>query len=373
MQGIEGLARLDKHIRPLLVSVLPSKTLTAFYSKTRPIFQKQLVRCAPTIIPFIPPAELSRTLWGIEFRSPILNAAGMYKNGEGYPLVAAQGAGGYLSGTTTSRKRAGNSKADIYLPFAPYPRSRAASNWLGLPNDGDEVIAKRLAEITRLPGCPVGASIMGDPDLADTERHDALLHGLEMYRAANVDFIEINESCPNTAEGKPQENDLARRLRFISKNFLQRTIGARQIPLIVKFSTDTELAQVPALLQLLFDLGFSGVNFGNTSTQYSRHAASINPREWSLYNFYTQTFGGGVSGAPLKGDSLSLVKAAAEYLRTNRPQHEFHIIRTGGIETATDVRESLNAGASLTQWYTGYFEAFARDGHQVYQQLYREL
>ena len=48
-------------------------------------------------------------------------------------------AAAYLGGTGTWNARRGNEKDGIYLPFVPYPASHAASNWLGLPNDGDEI------------------------------------------------------------------------------------------------------------------------------------------------------------------------------------------------------------------------------------------
>ncbi|MEO1082782.1 MAG: hypothetical protein AAFY88_00925 [Acidobacteriota bacterium] len=51
----------------------------------------------------------------------------------------------------------------------------------------------------------------------------------------------------------------------------------------------------------------------------------------------------------------------------------YHIIRVGGVEDAQDVADSLAAGASLVQWYTGYFEAFGRDGHRLYTRLYRDI
>jgi hypothetical protein len=48
-----------------------------------------------------PPEELARTVWGVRFRTPIMNAAGMFKNGECYDMVAMQGAGAYVGGTGT--------------------------------------------------------------------------------------------------------------------------------------------------------------------------------------------------------------------------------------------------------------------------------
>ena len=40
------------------------------------------------------------------------------------------------------------------------------------------------------------------------------------------------------------------------------------------------------------------------------------------------------------------------------------------IETLKDIQESEKAGISLNQWYTGYFENFAKHGHDVYDKLF---
>jgi dihydroorotate dehydrogenase len=144
------------------------------------------------------------------------------------------------------------------------------------------------------------------------------------------------------------------------------------VPVIVKFSNDTELAQVPALLDLLFELGFDGVNFGNTRTAYAEIRDKVHPSERKLYDFFTKTFGGGVSGAFLKERSLALCARAVEYLKAGPPSQEFHVVRTGGMESWDDIRESEKVGVPLNQWFTGYFERLARDGHDAYRNLYQE-
>ena len=76
----------------------------------------------------------------------------------------------------------------------------------------------------------------------------------------------------------------------------------------------------------------------------------------------------------MKQASLDLAAAAvADVLEKNPPDREFHVLRTGGVENAADLRASESAGAPLSQWYSGYFEAFARHGHRVYRDLYRDL
>jgi dihydroorotate dehydrogenase len=362
------LARWERSLRPAMTR-LPAPLAVRLYSAGRRAFLKALLKSAPP--PVDPPAALRRRLWGIEFRSPLLNAAGVFKNGEGYAVAAAQGAGAYLAGTTTARPREGNARALVRHPFAPYPRSRAASNWLGLPNEGDARVARRMRSLARVPGCPIGASLAADPTMREDASLRALVKSMHDYARAGADFIEINESCPNTVEGTPQQDGLARRLAFVQRRFLHKR--SRFVPVIVKFSNDTQPEQVGPLVDLLLDLGFDGVNFGNTSTQYAALQEAIHPRERRLYTHFTRTFGGGVSGAPLKRSSLALCTRAVRRVRSRDVLREFHVIRTGGIEGAKDVRESLRAGIALCEWYTGYFEGFAQHGHDVYRDLYGKL
>lgn len=361
----ETLAHWEARLRPLLVA-LPAPLAVALYSAGRRRFLARLTAERPA--PRLPPPELARTLWGLPFRSPLGNAAGMFKNGLGYELAVDQGAGYFLAGTSTPEPRAGNRGRWARQPFAPYPRSGAASNWLGLPNDGDEAVAARLARLTPVPGVPIGASLAACPRLAGDAGTDSLLAGLAAYDRAGVAFVEINESCPNTAEGRPQESDLARRLERISEAFLRRR--RRRLPVVVKFSVDTEPEQVPELVDLLADLGFDGVDFGNTSTAYAALAGELAPAERRLFAHFTARYGGGVSGRPLAARSLELVRRAAGHLAERPPAHEMHVVRTGGVDSAAEVAAGQAAGAALCGWYTGYFEAFARHGHGLYVALY---
>ncbi len=360
----EVLAGVESRLRPLL-TCLPSTLAVRIYSAGRRRFLDSFARRPPR--QSFAPQGLERTLWGLSFRSPICNAAGMFKNGQGYEVVARQGAGAYLAGTTTHQLRRGNRRRGVAQPFAPYPRSGAASNWLGLPNVGHEAVAGRLEGLERHQGCPIGvsAAIAGEDNL------EQLVAGLERYQAAAVDFLEINDSCPNTAEDPGGFEQMRGRLSYLAEHFLAHR--QRDLPVVVKLSCDTAIADVSQVVTTLVELGFDGVNFGNTSTDYSRHRDRLARSEVGLYDRFTSTFGGGVSGRPLKEDSLRLVEAAAEVLAEQTPDQEFHIVRTGGIEDASDVQRSLDAGASLCQWYSGYFEAFARHGHGLYRELYRGL
>ncbi|MDA8018998.1 MAG: hypothetical protein MPN21_16275 [Thermoanaerobaculia bacterium] len=373
------LARIESLFRPLVVR-LPTWASLRLYSYSRPWFLRRYVQERPE--QRVPPESLHQRLWGVRFQAPLFNAAGMFKSGDGYELVARQGAGAWLAGTTTATPRHGNDRHGVRLPFAPYPTSGAASNWLGLPNPGHAEVARRLGALDRIPGCPVGVSLAfdPDPDQSDERKLDGLIAGLEHYVDAGVDFLEINESCPNTEEsanGHGERDDLAHlesRLTQIRDRFLQKR-GA-SLPTILKLSNDADPADVPRIVDLASRLGFAGLNFGNTSTAYAALREQIQPAERRLYDRFSdgvRGFGGGVSGRPLRARSLHLVGLAAAHLRNRPPEREFHLIRTGGVEMAEDLHASSEAGAPLSQWYTGYFEAFARDGHDLYRRLFDQL
>jgi dihydroorotate dehydrogenase len=362
------LARIERKSRSTLTK-LPPWLAIAIYSRGRRHFLSKLVEEDPE--PYIPPKELERTLWGIPFRSPIFNAAGMFKNGEGHTLTLNQGAAAHLVGTTTANERLGNKRRLIRTPFIPYPLSHSASNWLGLPNYGDERVAQEVRSIEQTRGFPTGASVITSPDLEGEEKRIRLIRGMHKYAQAGINFIELNESCPNVQHDNHDYKDLRVRLEYIRNNFLNHR-SKKLPPVIVKFSLDTLTEQVPLLLDLLFKLDYDGINIGNTSTQYEKIREHLEPGERELYDYFTQKFGGGVSGRPLKDISLSLSARAVDYRNAGPPSQEFHVIRTGGIETAEDLIASDQAGISINQWFTGYFEGFTNNGHGVYQHLYED-
>ena len=226
-----------------------------------------------------------------------------------------------------------------------------------------------------MKGCPVGASVSADPGMPEPLALPALIEGMQLYDAAGVDYLELNESCPNVeghdASHTTLDAGLMARLRHVADAFLQQR--RRALPVVVKFSTDTDVDQIDMLVHTLIDLGFDGIILGNTSTQYAAVRPSIVPGERAVYDYFTSHFGGGLSGRPLRDRSLSLCARARQAADAARPAHEFQVIRCGGISTAADVIASHNVGVMLNQWYVGYFDGFATHGDAVYARLGREL
>lgn len=360
----ELLAGVDARLRPLAVRWLPCWLTTYSYANGRKRFLKILAKELPDLPS--PPPTAARTYWGLTFQSSIFNAAGMFKDGSGWQTMARQGGGAFLAGSVSLKPRSGNKKLGIWHPFTPYPRSHAALNWMGLPNPGLDAIISKLQAQNHPRNCPLGVSVVPSAGLESEDEVTDMAETIIRLVDHGVDFFEVNVSCPNTAQRLDLNSTLAPRLESLKDAISQRSGGDIKQPLIVKLSTDTNPIQIPELIDLLVKFNYSGINLGNTSTNYITHSTAIDPAELPLYLWYTNTFGGGLSGRPLKDASLELTTAAAKYLRMNPPKHEFHIIRTGGIENPKDLEDSLGAGASLVQWFTGYFEAFCQRGHHLY-------
>lgn len=369
MTFAELITRFDKPIRNLFVSNFPF--ISCFiYSYGRQLFLKRLFKETPPLVNI--PSALKVKVWNIEFRTPLFNAAGMFKNAEGYLLSYRQGAGAYLVGTVTTSFRKGNTKKGIKHPFMPYPKSQSSSNWLGLPNKGYEYVARRIQEFPRFPFFPIGVSIASN--LETTATFKSLLNQIQAFDEAGVDFIELNESCPNIMHqhsGEILGEELIQRLEFIYENYLKKR--TRNLPVVVKFSNDFPIEQVKNLIDLLIDLKYDGLNFGNTSTNYFffRDALAVSDRK--SFDFFINHFGGGLAGAILKNRSYELTAKAIEYIHLKTPPYEFQVIRTGGIVDSTDLLQSYNKGVILHQWFTGYFENFTRFGHLLYKKFFENI
>lgn len=362
------LSRIDHAFRPYLTTLSP-RVFTHLYSSTRPWFSA--LAAHDSVKNEIVPEHLKVRIRNITFRSPIANAAGMYKQAEGYERAYAQGAGYYIAGTTTSLPRIGNKKHGISLPFVPYPKSHSASNWLGLPNKGHVETARIISKFIHYPDFPIGASVSLDPGMNSSEGLQDLLNGIKAYRDAGCDFIELNESCPNVP-GHTSEHDTLDASLISRLDVIAQEIDLRTFPIIVKFSNDTDEVLIKPLMAILLERNFAGINLGNTSTAYQKHMESIHIDDRKHVEYFIKEFGGGLSGAILQKSSLTLCKEARKHV-SNLQKDDFAIIATGGIENAEDVNRAIEAGANLTQWYTGYYERFGIDGNRIYTNLYKKL
>jgi dihydroorotate dehydrogenase len=164
------------------------------------------------------------------------------------------------------------------------------------------------------------------------------------------------------------DSDVYDRLEIIANKFLRERI--RNLPVIVKFSNDILPDQLELLLEHLIKLRFDGITLGNTSINYAQYANLPRSNDKKLYDYFTKEFGGGISGNILKRNSLQLCETATKYVRKINPNHEFNVIRSGGIDCIEDLFLSEQAGVALNQWYSGYFSNYLKYGDDIYKEMY---
>jgi dihydroorotate dehydrogenase len=137
---------------------------------------------------------------------------------------------------------------------------------------------------------------------------------------------------------------------------ISRAAPGRVVPLLLKLAPDLHDDDLDAIADLALELGLQGLIATNTTIGrggLSTPAAAVE----ALGN-------GGLSGAPLRERSLAVLRR----LRS-RVGSKLLLIAAGGIETADDAWERIEAGASLVQLYS----AFVYDGPSLPSRIARGL
>lgn len=248
---------------------------------------------------------------GTTFQNPVLLAAGTAGFGnEVWRIIDLEVLGGIITKAVTPEPRRG----------APAPRVAefpgGMLNAVGLANPGLEAVARAdLPDIAaRLRRARIIVNVAG----AVVDDYVTVITRLSSEAA--ITAFEVNASCPNTNAGGLEFGaepgalgDLVRRCR-----------GATTRPLIVKLSP--VLPDIAAMAQVAADAGADAVSVVNTIPGFLAHR---------LGNGF-----GGVSGPSLLPVGVLATRRIGQ--RVGLP-----VIGVGGIRTARDAREYLDAGAVL--------------------------
>ncbi len=292
-----------------------------------------LQRCGLAGLPGGPlPGPRVRAM-GLEFPNPVGLAAGLDKNAEYVDALAAFGFGFLEVGTVTPRPQPGNARPRLFR----IPEREAIVNRMGFNNVGVERFARNLrgARSRGIVGVNIGKNF-------DTPLERAVEDYLACLDAVHelASYVAINISSPNTKDLRrlQQADELDALLRAIVAR-RDRLAGrtARRLPLAVKIAPDLDDGQIAAIAALTAASGLDAVIATNTTT--SRAGVEGLPHAGEA---------GGLSGAPLRAASTAVVRKLARELGGRLP-----IIGVGGISSAADAREKLDAGATLVQLYTG--------------------
>ncbi len=286
--------------------------------------------------------SLERTVFGLRFPNPVGLAAGFDKNGEWVPELASLGFGFIEIGTVTPRPQPGNDKPRLFRLKA----DAGLINRLGFNNKGSGPAAGRLRHHRigagtsgTLPRVLIGGNIGKNKDTPNQNAIDDYLHCFrDLFD--DVDYFVVNVSSPNTP-GLRALQERAPLTALLGRLQGENVLKKSPKPILLKIAPDLTDTQLDDIIAIVAETGIAGVIATNTTT--SREGLA------TPETAVARAGAGGVSGQPLRARATEVIR----YLHT-QSGGAFPIIGVGGINTAADAQEKLDAGASLVQVYTGF-------------------
>jgi len=277
--------------------------------------------------------RLERTLFGITFKNPVGLAAGFDKNALVYNELANFGFGFIEIGTVTPKGQIGNPKQRLFR----LKDDKGIINRMGFNNDG---IAPAIENLKKNKGQVIIGGNLGKNTTTTPDNYTQ--DYCEVFKALHpyVDYFVLNVSCPNVGS-HAKLNDKEYLIELISTVQDLNAKEATQRPVLLKIAPDLNNEQLDEIIELVAETKIDGVIASNTSTTRDNLKAS-DQRLQEIGN-------GGVSGQPIKAQSTKVI----QYLADNSNK-SFPIIGVGGIHSAEDALEKINAGADLVQIYTGF-------------------
>lgn len=274
------------------------------------------------------------TCLGLEFPNPVGLAAGLDKNGTCIDAFAQLGFGFIEVGTVTPKPQTGNPKPRMFR----LPEHAAIINRMGFNNDGvDALVANvKRAAYTGVLGINIGKN----KDTPETEAvNDYLICMDKVYALAS--YITVNISSPNTPGLRDMQHgehlsNLLGQLKVRQQQLAEQ--HQRYVPLAVKIAPDLTAEELLALADAFNQHKIDAVIATNTTLDRSRVAGHMHADE-----------AGGLSGKPVAELSLQVIRQLRAALNANIP-----IIGVGGIDSAERAQQTLAAGATLVQVYTGF-------------------
>ncbi|GAA3621921.1 quinone-dependent dihydroorotate dehydrogenase [Flavivirga jejuensis] len=300
--------------------------------------------------------RLERNLFGLAFKNPVGLAAGFDKNAVLYNELANFGFGFIEIGTVTPKGQAGNPKKRLFR----LKDDQGIINRMGFNNEGLEAAISQLKKNKH--NLIIGGNIGKN---TDTKPEDYTKDYLECFNGLHpyVDYFVLNVSCPNVgSHAKLNDKDYLEELisavqkaNTVFKNG-DTECNRKAKPILLKIAPDLNEGQLDEIIALVATTKLDGVIASNTSMDRSDLKASTETLENIGH--------GGLSGQPIKDKSTKVI----QYL-SDKSNKAFPIIGVGGVHSAKDALEKIDAGADLVQIYTG----FIYEGPSLIKQINKEL
>ncbi|MBJ6118708.1 quinone-dependent dihydroorotate dehydrogenase [Pontibacter sp. BT310] len=335
-------------LRPLLFKLDPEKVHYLTTDALQTVYKLPLAKTISNSMFGVQSPKLERELFGLKFPNPVGLAAGFDKDAKLIDELGNLGFGFIEIGTLTPKGQEGNPKPRLFR----LPEDQAIINRMGFNNEGVDAAVARLR--ARKSNVIVGGNI-GKNKVTPNE--DALNDYLYCFKALYdvVDYFVVNVSSPNTPDLRAlQEKEPLQQLLLALQE--QNSKMPKPKPLLLKIAPDLNDAQLNDIIEIAQEANLSGIIATNTTiSRDGLHASAQKVQEIGA---------GGLSGKPLTQRSTEIIR----YLRQRLPQ-TIKLIGVGGIMTAEDALEKLDAGADLVQLYTG----FIYEGPSLISQINKKL
>ncbi|MDO4919405.1 quinone-dependent dihydroorotate dehydrogenase [Kocuria sp.] len=285
---------------------------------------------------------------GLTFPSAFGLAAGFDKGATGTHALADLGFGHVEIGTVTGEGQPGNPRPRLFRLV----KDRAVVNRMGFNNDGARAVAPRVASAlhtlaqqaarTGRTRAVVGVNIGKTKAVPLEDAVADYVHSTATL-APYADYLVVNVSSPNTPGLRQlQELDALHPLLSAVRAEADR-VTTRRVPLLVKIAPDLADEDVRAVADLALDLGLDGIVATNTTIRREYLGLRSTPDEVAACG------AGGLSGAPLRRRSVEVLRLLKQHVGDR-----LVLVSVGGVTSAEDVLERLDAGASLVQGYTAF-------------------
>lgn len=324
---------------PVLYSALFNLVLRRFDPETAHQLAASVIRvCGWPVIGDIvrlcsaPRRTISVDALGLRFSTPFGLAAGFDKDARYIRGLANMGFGHVEVGTLTAIAQPGNPRPRLFRLVKDF----ALINRMGFNNHGAAAAVPALRKARSWKHRPIVGVNIGKSRVVDVDEATADYVSSATLVAPWADYVVVNVSSPNTPGLRGlQEIDQLRPLLAA----VLAAVGST--PLLVKIAPDLTDDGVRKVADLAVGLGLAGIIATNTTL--SREGLLESPER------VTQIGAGGLSGRPLKTRALEVLSV----IRGCVPE-DFCVISVGGVETARDVAERLNSGATLVQGYSAF-------------------
>ncbi|QRZ60729.1 quinone-dependent dihydroorotate dehydrogenase [Rothia sp. ZJ932] len=294
-----------------------------------------------------PHPSLQTTVMGLTFPSPFGVAAGFDKKGGAINALGNLGFGHIEIGTVTGQAQPGNPKPRLFRLVD----DKAVINRMGFNNDGAASVGPRLAAARADFDHDYGQSVrpimgvnIGKTKVVELE--DAIEDYLMSTRtlAPQADYLVVNVSSPNTPGLRDlQAVETLKPLLEAVRAEADRVVTDRRVPLTVKIAPDLADEDIIDVARMALELKLDGIIATNT-TIARNGMGLVSSRE------KIDAIGaGGLSGQPLASRALEVLRILKEEVG-----EQLALIAVGGVTTAQDIQDRLDAGADLVQGYTAF-------------------